>query len=639
MVLVYLKMLISLVAGTLVVLGTQLVLVGVLAGVGLVVRRAAGLRVIATRDVLVGFWVGLAMTMLFLTAWTFVLRVSAAPLAIVTMVGAVGLVVWREELRSLPRREPWLWSPWVLVLLALAALWVASAGRGPLTNSDTMLYHFQGVRWAQEYPTVPGLANLYGPLGFNNASFLYDAMVDVGPWHGQAYHFANGVLILPLLWQGLLGLVAARRGAGVDRVQGFYDGVLIGPALNMGIQDWMRSFVTGLSASSVMLIAAAEAHRLLQREDEDGRTAAYRGVVILALLSLAVTFKINLTIFAGLIGILVLWHLLRDSTMAISLRRRAALWGLGVALLTGGLWTARGIVLSGYLVFPTASLSVPVEWRAPKEHAIGEFGFAAESARATVDNPAGIFHEESFRQWVARWWKFSASRQPFHLPIPASLALTVIVLFLFLRLGRRGAGDPVPLSWLLLVSAAVATVVWFRVAPEPRYAAPFIWTSLGVAATACYRLLGGRTSPAVSRAAVLAMALIGVSPLIVRPLIAPGPGNSQLSPLRRVIYENLWLPGPNTLLLPPRGGREIPRRYSTDSGLDLNVTDWRCWDTPLPCTPNPAPNLRLRIPGRMEKGFVVDGPWQMENWPANRVVFRRTWAELRRRELEAAAGR
>ncbi|MGH7657841.1 MAG: hypothetical protein ACREL6_06365, partial [Gemmatimonadales bacterium] len=53
------------------------------------------------------------------------------------------------------------------------------------------------------------------------------------------------------------------------------------------------------------------------------------------------------------------------------------------------------------------------------------------------------------------------------------------------------------------------------------------------------------------------------------------------------------------------------------SGLILNTParGMLCWDAPLPCTPHPAPNLRLRRPGDLGGGFVTDGNWQALDWP------------------------
>jgi len=48
--------------------------------------------------------------------------------------------------------------------------------------------------------------------------------------------------------------------------------------------------------------------------------------------------------------------------------------------------------------------------------------------------------------------------------------------------------------------------------------------------------------------------------------------------------------------------------YVTNGGLALYVpkTGTKCWDSPLPSTPYPRPDLRLRRPGDLASGFVID---------------------------------
>ena len=81
-------------------------------------------------------------------------------------------------------------------------------------------YHVQAVKWAKAYPVVPGIANLHGPLAFNNSSFLYDAMVDSGWWEGRGYHVANAVLLHGAVIQSLLNGLQWLRG-GLSRTIGF----------------------------------------------------------------------------------------------------------------------------------------------------------------------------------------------------------------------------------------------------------------------------------------------------------------------------------------------------------------------------------------------------------------------------------
>jgi hypothetical protein len=301
----------------------------------------------------------------------------------------------------------------------------------------------------------------------------------------------------------------------------------------------------------------------------------------------------------------------------------------------GGSWMARGVVLSGYLLFPTASLSLPVDWRAPVEHARGEFAYAAESSRATVENYQALVGDAGRWDWIANWWRESASYDIHHLIVPGLLAALGSLGYLFLRQSRRGKAAGSPATWWLAGPALIALVPWFLVAPEPRYAAPLLWGTAAVAAAACFRVAGVDDRRA-ARAAVWATVLLGISPALIRPLISPQ--DPELPPVRRLLKINFRLPGPRAWLH-RTGGRSPIRTYVAGGGLQLNVVDRRCWAAPIPCTPNPAPNLRLRVPGRIEKGFVVDGPWQMENWPAGRATFREAWAERIRRPLAPGPGR
>ncbi|MFZ5624466.1 MAG: LIC_10190 family membrane protein [Gemmatimonadota bacterium] len=307
-------MLRDMVIGALAILGTQLVVAAAFVGLGLVVRRAFGLGTVALRDVFIAFWVGLAAVMLFLLCWSFVFPVGGTALAIVLVAGLAGLARCASTLRLIPDREPWCRSPLLLTLAALSALWLANLCRGPMMNTDTGLYHLQGILWAESLPTVPGLANLFGPLGFNNASFLYDAMLDTGPWENRAQHVANGLLLQVLLWQGLVGLVRIMPSTGRERMVAVFDAPLIVPAADMALTDWVSSFVTDLPAIAVTLVAASQALSLLLTEEgDDPREIAWRLVTVAVLLSIAVTFKLSTAIFAAGAGMLCGgWWLLRQ---------------------------------------------------------------------------------------------------------------------------------------------------------------------------------------------------------------------------------------------------------------------------------------------------------------------------------------
>lgn len=620
-------MLFGLIAGTLSVLVTLLLLAAVFAGLGLLVRRGLGLRPVGVRDLFVAFWVGLAGAVLLLILWNFLWPINAGPLLVVGALGVWGLAVARREIRGLVTRERWCRTLWAPILLILSAAWIANLARGSMTNWDTALYHLQGMLWAKQYAVVPGLANLFGALAFNNVSLLYAAMLDIGPWAGRAFHLANGLLLLVLLWQGLLGLIRVARSEGLDRVQGLFEAVLIAPVVNRTLSGRVTSYVTDLPTALVLFAAASQMHLMLLIPDDEPREVAYRGFVSLTLLAVAVTFKMSAAILAAAAGVLVAGWLLLRVRLPARVRVRAGVWSFAVVLCLALGWMGRGVVLSGYPLFPIDRFPFPVDWRAPDALVRGEYAFAAHSSFATAESPSAILGEMRFQEWLPRWWSQSGNEDLHYVAFPFAILILAAGAWLVLRL-RRESQDEGAATWWLALPAAIAAVGWFLLAPEPRYSGPFFWTLAATSLAALFRISGGALGIRWREFATFVLVL-GLSPTLIHPLFESG--RKSHSPLRRIVEENLLLPGPAVWLRPIGGHPEISP-YRTESGLVLNVPQDLCWDAPLPCTRNPAPNLRLRVPDDLSHGFAVDGPWAMEDWPApRRTVFRKAWAEHERR--------
>jgi hypothetical protein len=131
----------------------------------------------------------------------------------------------------------------------------------------------------------------------------------------------------------------------------------------------------------------------------------------------------------------------------------------------------------------------------------------------------------------------------------------------------------------------------------------------------------------------LAVALVAVSPVLVNAAIPALVGRRSIIDVlvRRNVYtHDFGRP------LDPMGGEVPVVPFVTASGLVVNVPARTydpppgmpnaCWRAPIPCTPNPAPNLRLRRPGDLASGFAVDGGWQMQDFPYYwRDTFMREW--------------
>jgi len=615
--------------GTLCIIVTHLILAAAFIGIGLHVRRSSGLTRVTIDDTFTAFWMGFAAIILLLILWNFALPVGATALTVVLLAGATGLWRSRRELIEIardPRSRP---PAWALVALALVALWVGNNSISGVWSSDSALYHMPGVEWAHRYPAPPGLANLFGPLGFNNSIFLYDAMLNAGPWKGRAHHVANGLFVVVFLAQCTMASVKLTRGEDSERPAGLFLFVMIAAALVTIQDDRAASYVTDVAACLVLLALSACWYATQVQPPDDAREDAYRFVCIVALAALAVCLKMNATIFSAMMVTTagLLW--LRRAPVG-RLRRTTLAWAAAVAVAFGAAWMGRGVVLSGYPLFPSRLLAAPVAWRVPAEHAQAEFDYIVHSARGSVENIEVIAGHTGLWGWMPRWIEHLQD-QPYVLPVPLLLALITIPAAWWLRRGASGAtrAASVP-AWWLVLPAAVALAAWFKVSPSPRYAGSFFWALAALGAGQALLLAGPRAAPATRRRMLVAGWLLGASPLIMSPVLHWWQRGRVDSVADWIIKENLVIPAPGTWF---NANRSEPKTtpYTTTSGLIVQVPERYCWAAPPPCTPNPAPNLRLRVAGRLDRGFMVDGPWQMINWPEKwRPRFLPAWREGRR---------
>ena len=614
--------LLFLLGGTIGIAATQLAVAVALAGVGLLMRRCYGPARLTLRDATVAFWVGLVVANVFLMLWHFLLPVTSAATAVVLVAGVIGLYGSRQALSEAIEGEAWAKDRRVILLVVVCWLWVANLSRGPLQNTDTGLYHLQGVLWNKTYPVVPGLANLFGPLGFNNASLLYDAMLDVGPWSGQANHLANGVLVQVLLFGGVTALVRAARISGEERSEAIFDAVLLIPVVNLALQDWLTSFATDLPSLALQFVTGAQALRLsLADEGRSRQEAEYTWVTVALLGAAAVTFKISSAVWIALTLTWCTVGWIRRGGFRPDVRR-AVTWVVVGLSLTGGVWAVRGVLLSGYPMFPMPSMGLPVPWRAPVEHAAAEYAFAAHSARASTENAAVVLGQSGMAGWLPEWWAVLATRDPYMLLIPAVLSVTLAAGFhLRRRSGALAAFGPIG----LLLPCLVAMLTWFLMAPEPRYVLAVVWVAVAILAAAHFGGAASGSPPRATRGPIAVIAILALSPLLVTPILNPQWRIRKQSVVRRLLWTNFLLPG-EALWVYPNSVKPKGQAIVTETGIRLVVPQGRCWDLPIACTPNPAPNVRLRQPGNLGGGFIVDGAWQMQDWPnPNRREFGELW--------------
>jgi hypothetical protein len=589
------------------ILATWVVLYVGLAGAGLAFQHW-GTRS-RPRDIGDAPWIGYACALLVLQLWHLILPI--APLTSVLLIGGG----WAA---AIVYRDAWRGSPWTAAMRTVAAgvvAWIALRAIGAMTLYDSGIYHVPFVRWAKAYAIVPGLGNLHGRLGFNPASLLFAAMTDVGPWVNASQHVVNGFLVAMYAVHALRRAAELRPNA-LARPRALFELVMLPGILVTAMRQDVRSLSTDLPAFVLLAVAGGMLFELLVERDDRSSLENGRLLALLATLGAAVCVKLSAAPFA-FAGTAVALLSERSALRAAAPRRALA---LPAALAV--IWLTRGAMLTGYPLYPSRLISLPVDWRVSAEQADAEAAWIKMSARNLNTNSL-----ESSSAWVRKWWALVMTREEFFVYALVPLLVCAVVGVVVL-LRRRAGGVPWRRGGWTVVPVATALIVWWLLAPHMRMAQAPFWV-LAATVVACGLgggpplTLRGRNASLAGSAAIFALLVARIS-FGEWHRAAPGEGGrTLLDALAAQRTAHGWLglmPAPDLL------------SYVTPSGVDLAVprVDNSCWDGPLLCTPHPTPRLVMRQPGDPSRGFRNGGAWKPLWFPNSQIPFLTYWRCVRR---------
>lgn len=458
-------------------------------------------------------WWGLALALLAVLAVNLIepLRSAAAAwlmAAAVVVLGACSLMRWRRTRALQPSRHLPLTPGSVLLLVALAAatLYLAVAALGPVTNYDSGLYHLGAVAYAGDYATIPGLANLYFPFGYDNSLFPFAAFLGNGPWDGQGFRLANGFILLLLMLDLAIRWTRGRRTAGAYVL---LVGAVVALVPMVTFSDyWVTSPTSDSCVLALTLVCNAYLVDALWHEADRARnatTAFVLGVVLVSLRPIMAVFVVSLVIA------LVLRHLheRRGSSGAAPEARVPGrlIWGLaaGIAVLIALVQSARDFLLSGWLQYPLSIHAFDVAWRVPNP---------ASNRAATLGaarDPQRLWEAATGWDWIPAWLaRLPAQWETYVLALLLGTAVVALVL------ASRTGGLRLRVIALAVAPSAVTTLVWFLLTP-PSFR--FAWGpvfSLGVIPLACALFVLSRSprTTALTRLATPAV-LIGSAAVVL----------------------------------------------------------------------------------------------------------------------------
>lgn len=571
---------IALVAAALAALG---VLMG---GAGLLLRRAFGLQVRSAADLLLAPWIGLCLAALILQFWHLFFPVDGRAFLLVAVVGGAGLLWNAGDIRQCVNR--WNRKSWLVVLLLLlGAAWVAGQTTAQPKHPDSPLYHIMSVRWATDYPIVPGLGNLRNILAYNSTYFLYAAMLDIGPFKGKFHHLASGWLLFLLLARSAH---AARRLLFGGRLPPWlvFDALFLVPVVAMAMGVYGSSptpdvgvFAIGVVAASELLRLCVEAASLRATSDPAGGEDRERNYTLFALTFLAalgITVKLSFAVTALAVGGLALFAFAMARRGSSLPDRRTTAWIVAAGLLMLGVWMVRGVIASGYPAYPSTCFGWPVEWRLSAESARRN----SESVCAWARMP-GVPAEQVLGNW--RWvWPWAKRMLGNGYTVVLPLGLAAVLAPMLAAMARRTVPRAPAWPWFFLVVPIASLVFWFVTAPEPRFAGASFWT-LAIGAIALSLRGGDDLRRRIAVACIVASLFF--SNIDLREFLRPS--NMDKGPLKKGAMEAMTTRSGLTVYVPVKNGE--------------------CWDAPLPATTGRAffdPDLRLRVPGDLSRGFVID---------------------------------
>lgn len=584
------------------VLATWLCVAVMLIGLGFGLIALVKLNQPSHQPFLTAFWLGFATLLFLLQCWHFLFRISTLPWILFSLAAVPGL--WKSRrlvARSLATARE---NPLFLCLAALGVLYAANRSIGPCLAFDSGLYGRPAIKWFLSYPLVTGLGNLNERIGFNNSIFLFYAMLDHGFWQERSHQLVNGLLLAALLLQVILSSVRLFDRHNPENSGDLYEAVLLIPAAVIAIDPEflsISSITTDPAVSIMMFIGAARLFRIL---DGAAKEWALDGFFAILVSMAAVTIKLTALGFAMTVALLVCWNWFRlreAQSFAVWPAVALAASASGVIFVT---WLARGVILSGYLVYPATAATLNVDWKVPETVAVRESAFIREFARYyydvdSVDGRVARGEDYTFSvSWVRPWISNAFVFAKGEVIIPTALSLVGLTFLAVTLIYHKRSADIPTVALIAFLSPATLLSQSLLLSPSPRFMFVGLWILAAVALS-----LGLR--PFVLRSVITRrIALIGI--IFIAAFLIGARAHSyfvrhQPATALAVLFN---VPGPDHGFYPlPEAKDFIP--FVTYSGLIVvhPTTKKLIWNGPLLSTPTPDQRLELRVAGSLRDGF------------------------------------
>lgn len=442
---------------TVLVLASWLTLAVIVVGSGLLSARLVGASNSTRIWFSTGIWWGLGLltTATLVLSLLLPLRSAATAGILIGFAAVVSVPGWwlaiSQYRQQKSRLHPSGWALLLIVAVSAAIVYLAFKTTGPASNYDTGLYHYGMIRYAGDYGTVPGLANLFLPFGYANAQFPLAAVLTNGPWGIEGWRLLNGLVFVLVAWELILRLSTRKW------TWGTYIVVIGVGAISLPLVGMADSLVTSpTSDTSVLLLTIVSAAYFCDLLENRNHLAPRVSVVIVTT-ALAVAQRPTMLVFAAgmaLATIAMLATRKQFRYLSIQFWTMSGFW-LGTL---GAIQVVRDYLLSGWLIYPLSLFHWNVAWLARDPVNLRDATLAA--ARNPLD-PDGYQVAHSWN-WLVPWLQRLPSQwESWFLLV--GLAIAALSL-LSAHLHGRGLLS-VPLLAVALFPSLIAIIAWFVASP------------------------------------------------------------------------------------------------------------------------------------------------------------------------------
>ena len=509
------------------------------------------------------FWAGLAGVFAISQIWSIFLPVNIFSLGFIVFLSLVSAaLLFKQGFKPHKLKiNPLFIISSIIVLFVISYFSSLSVGW-----PDTLGYHLGAVKWINTYKVVPGLANLYTPLGLNSSFFTFASLVGNSFLRERVSHIAlsliASVLSIEYLWVFFKSKNTYLKTFILLSLPIFIEGIVHTAQVSSLSYDF-----------ALLIIILAICVELIK-----GKLTSFFIVVILS--AMLATIKLTGMVFAFAVFIFSAYKFFKNRSKSVNILYGCIL--IGVVFITP--YIVRNIILSGWPLYPLPLLRLNVSWAVPYE--IVHEVYVINKAWAILP---GIHFPEaiglSFIEWFPGW--FLRNVHAIELKVFfATFVLLIGAIFSRRIFNRKAIKKNIGL--VVCMATSLIGILFFVIsAPDFRFGSVYFWVFFASVGSSFFV---GITSKYPKLSAIFMV----LSILLAIFAYWPPRIDSEIM-LKSIRWDQSMSKG--VYLIRPKDGSNPFYVYTTKE-------DGNCGNSELPCTSVVSDNIKEIVPGDISKGFA-----------------------------------